>query len=481
MRVGEKEISEQRRDRRALRRPLHARAARRRCARPRSEAAGDERERLYRLRKTCEAGLDLRRARRARGRARERDPRRARRRSRARSCRCAPRRRSSRCCPTTRDRDELGELRPTTLGDASTTSGSSCCAQARSSRPSSRDRATRSRATRRRRASRCASSSARWPTASEARRRRLRRAARDAGSSGCSAPERERRAVARPHRLPAPALAARGDLHEGARRPRSAWTRSTSSASTSTSEPNIKLDLDDRPQKSPRACVIAADPPKVVHLITRAQGGLHDYQAFLHEAGHALHYAGCRPDAAVHVPQHLARPRADRDLLVHRRGDLARARLARALLRPLRRARPPRTPRRRSFLEALLFRRYAAKLQLRARLLGPLRRGRRHRRRLRGAAHRRRPGCATARDGYLADMDAGFYSADYLRAWIRSAQLRAYLEREVGEDWWREHRDRATGCASSSARARGRRARRSPARIGFDPLDTGPLLAELGA
>ena len=32
-----------------------------------------------------------------------------------------------------------------------------------------------------------------------------------------------------------------------------------------------------------------------MHLITRAQGGLHDYQAFLHEAGHALHYAGCDP------------------------------------------------------------------------------------------------------------------------------------------------------------------------------------------
>ena len=34
-------------------------------------------------------------------------------------------------------------------------------------------------------------------------------------------------------------------------------------------------------------------------------------------------------------------------------------------------------------------------------------------------------------------MDAGFYSADYLRAWIRSAQLRAHLVREVGEDWWK--------------------------------------------
>src|SRR6266540_7219697 len=31
------------------------------------------------------------------------------------------------------------------------------------------------------------------------------------------------------------------------------------------SDRNIRLDLDDRPQKSPRACVIASDPPRVVH------------------------------------------------------------------------------------------------------------------------------------------------------------------------------------------------------------------------
>ena len=34
-------------------------------------------------------------------------------------------------------------------------------------------------------------------------------------------------------------------------------------------------------------------------------------------------------------------------------------------------------------------------------------------------------------DDYLSDMDAGFYSADYLRAWIRSAQLRDHLIRHL--------------------------------------------------
>ena len=243
---------------------------------------------------------------------------------------------------------------------------------------------------------------------------------------------------------------------------------------------NIKLDLDDRPQKAPRACVIASDPPSVVHLITRAQGGLHDYQAFLHEAGHALHYGGVRPVAAVHVPPHLARPRADRDLLVHRRGDLPRAGLAREVLRPLRRAGAPRTPRRRRSsrrCSSAATRRSSATSSASGRA-SP-----------RTAARPRatrstsppRPASATAADGYLSDMDAGFYSADYLRAWIRSAQLRRHLIDTVGEDWWRNPATGRAPRASSSPRARSRRARRSPSRIGFDPLDTAPLLDEIGA
>jgi hypothetical protein len=84
------------------------------------------------------------------------------------------------------------------------------------------------------------------------------------------------------------------------------------------------------------------------------------------------------------------------------------------------------------------------------------------------------------REGFLADMDAGFYSADYLRAWIRAAQLRKYLEREVGEGWWagKETGDRLRelfreGTKPSSEEIAGR--------IGFEPLDTGSLRAELGA
>jgi hypothetical protein len=77
-------------------------------------------------------------------------------------------------------------------------------------------------------------------------------------------------------------------------------------------------------------------------------------------------------------------------------------------------------------------------------------------------------------------MDGGFYSADYLRAWIRSAQLRAHLRDEIGEDWWQR---RETGRFLRELFREGTRpsSEEIAGRIGFDPLDTEPLLEELAA
>jgi hypothetical protein len=239
---------------------------------------------------------------------------------------------------------------------------------------------------------------------------------------------------------------------------------------------NIKLDLDDRPQKSPRACVIASDPPSVVHLITRAQGGLHDYQAFLHEAGHALHYGGV--DASLpYTFRRISRDHAlteiysyiveaiSREAGWHERhfdlSDEQAAENAEATV----------------FLEALLFRRYEAKLRYELGFWS------------RFASDGGTPGGyeeflteATGiryrSDGYLSDMDAGFYSADYLRAWIRSAQLRRNLIDTVGEDWWRNPQ---TGELLSDLFRQGTKlsSEEVAARLGYDPLDTAPLLGEI--
>jgi hypothetical protein len=242
--------------------------------------------------------------------------------------------------------------------------------------------------------------------------------------------------------------------------------------------PNVRLDLDDRPQKSPRACVIASDPPTVVHLITRAQGGLHDYQAFLHEAGHALHYAGCDP-RLPYAFRKLARDHALTEIYSYIVEAITREPGWHAEHFGLSDDEARENAEATVFLEALLYRRYTAKLQFElefwSRFAEAGARADGYSERLTAATGvRYRP------DAFLSAMDAGFYSADYLRAWIRSAQLRAYLEREVGADWWRS---RETGDRLRALFAEGTRpsSEEIAGRLGFDPLDTGPMLEELSA
>jgi hypothetical protein len=243
-------------------------------------------------------------------------------------------------------------------------------------------------------------------------------------------------------------------------------------------QPNIKLDLDDRPQKSPRACVIASDPPKVVHLITRAQGGLHDYQAFLHEAGHALHYGGCDPQLP-YVFRRIARDHALTEIYSYIVEAISREPEWHELHFGLAPEQARENAEATTFLEALLYRRYEAKLRFEldfwSRFDGQGGDADLYETLLTAAT-----GVRYRKDNYISDMDAGFYSADYLRAWIRSAQLRAHLVHEVGDDWWRS---RKTGEFLTELFSEGTKptSEEIAARLGVDPLDTKPLLAEIGA
>jgi hypothetical protein len=241
---------------------------------------------------------------------------------------------------------------------------------------------------------------------------------------------------------------------------------------------NIRTDLEDRPQKTPRPCVIPADPPTVVHLITRPQGGLPDYQGFLHEAGHALHYAGCDPDLP-YTFRALSRDHALTEIYSFLIESITRepgwherhfgltpeqaAENAEATL----------------FLHAFLFRRYVAKflfeLDFWSRFAEDGGTSGGYAERLTEAT-----GYVYRSDGFVADMDAGFYSADYLRAWIRSAQVRAYLLDSVGADWWHSSK---TGDLLRELFWEGTRpsSEEVAERLGFNPLDLRPLVSELKA
>jgi len=129
------------------------------------------------------------------------------------------------------------------------------------------------------------------------------------------------------------------------------------------------------------------------------------------------------------------------------------------------------------FLEVLLFRRYVAKLQFELEFWqrfsadGGTEKGYAERQE-EATGVRYRP------DWYLSDMDSGFYSADYLRAWIRSAQLRVSLYRKkwatIGEE--REDGQFLRSLFREGTRRRMKRSR--PARL--RAVDCAPLLARAG-
>ena len=222
---------------------------------------------------------------------------------------------------------------------------------------------------------------------------------------------------------------------------------------------NIHTDLEDRPQKTARPCVIVPDPPTVVYLITRSLGGLQDYAGLLHEAGHAFHFGGCDPD----LPYTFRALARDNALSGPTRSFASRYSRARVALPLLRSAAPEAEAHSEAtrFLHGFMVRRYWAKLQFELDFWG------------RFGVDGGTPdgyaesltdatGFAFRPDAFLSDLDSGFYSADYLRGWVRAAQMRAYLIQSVGPDWWCKKETGellvepiGTGCA--------RRTRTSPA------------------
>src|SRR5215210_3752616 len=200
------------------------------------------------------------------------------------------------------------------------------------------------------------------------------------------------------------------------------------------SQKNIHIDTEERATKNPRARCYAPDPPGEVHLLIKPVGGLEDYMAFFHEAGHAQHFGNEDPtldyvERAVSTSNALTEIYSF--LLEHLTHN--RAWLTRVVGLPEEAARGVAYH---AELTKLFFvRRYAAKLAYELDFFeDPLEEGRNQElyTSLLSAATR----FGYTPENYLNDMDPGYYSADYLRAWITEAMLRRHLEDTYGEDWF---------------------------------------------
>jgi hypothetical protein len=200
------------------------------------------------------------------------------------------------------------------------------------------------------------------------------------------------------------------------------------------SQKNIHIDTEERATKNPRARCYAPHPPEEVHLLIKPVGGLEDYMAFFHEAGHAQHFGNEDP-ALDYVERAVSTSYALTEVYSFLLEHLTQNRAWLTGVVGL----PEVTAREVAYYagltELFLVRRYAAKLAYELDFFeDPLAEGRNRRlytTTLSAATH-----FVYAPQNYLNDMDPGYYSADYLRAWITEAMLRRNLEETYGEDWF---------------------------------------------
>lgn len=194
---------------------------------------------------------------------------------------------------------------------------------------------------------------------------------------------------------------------------------------------DVKLDVEARPRKSPRAFCAPVRVPWDVRLVVMPKGGFDDYMALFHEAGHALHAAYTSPELPAELRRLWEGAIAEtyaflmEYLLTSESWLSEHTELRGGELRMFLRLQ--------GLYKLYYLRRYAGKVEYELKLHSD--------------------GLADARDTYvqelqsklvfkqphqyyLYDVDDMMYSADYLTAWLLEAQLRSHLESELGERWY---------------------------------------------
>jgi hypothetical protein len=194
----------------------------------------------------------------------------------------------------------------------------------------------------------------------------------------------------------------------------------------------VILDVEQRPLKSPRAFCAPVRVPEEVYLVIPRIGGRDDYEALMHEAGHAEHYANVRPELNFE-----ARYLGDNSVTEGFAFLFEELAADDAWLRDVAGIADPAPVLAHARASKLVFlRRYAAKLTYELGLHGddgvPGARET-YARELGAALHVEWPAAS-----WLTDLDSYFYAACYLRAWALETVLRGALRERYGPRWFAE-------------------------------------------
>jgi len=192
---------------------------------------------------------------------------------------------------------------------------------------------------------------------------------------------------------------------------------------------NVELDLDDRPNKSPRAFCVPIEIPGRVVLVIKPTGGPDDWQALFHEAGHTEHYAHTSPSLTVEEKRLGDNAVTEGWAMLLEHLTIDPVWLERRLDFPR-----PREYAAEGAVQLLwMLRRYCAKLlyELELQSADDVAALRPRYVELLSDALKVTP----SDTDFLDDVDQSFYCSEYLRAWAFEAQLRAYLREEYGNAW----------------------------------------------
>jgi hypothetical protein len=239
-----------------------------------------------------------------------------------------------------------------------------------------------------------------------------------------------------------------------------------------TARGRVILDTGEREGKRSRAFCAPVRVPDEVYLVLRPHGGQTDWNTFLHELGHALHFAYMRPDLPYEYrwlgDNSITEGYAMLfDHLMQDAGWLKRyTELGNAL---------PSFLRATGFEELHFLRRYCAKLIYETELYGG------------GTSWDSLPDLyvdqltsATSfqynRADAFVDVDPRYYAVRYLRAWQLQALITETLVEKYDADWWRNPRAGPWICSALFGEGQRELAHEQAQRVAKKELSFAPLV-----
>lgn len=195
----------------------------------------------------------------------------------------------------------------------------------------------------------------------------------------------------------------------------------------------INIDDVERTKKNPRAVCYWPKPPTEIQLVIKPIGGEQDFEAMFHEGGHALHGAAIAAKLPYSL-RALAYSNALSETYAFILEDLVFNPEFLTTYLNVSTFTGNRIKWQAYFVNLMMLRRYLGKFLNEYEMFNSnaLNNGPNlYKKHLEATT-----GFIIKRENWLSDMDSGFYSAEYLRAWIASAQIQDYLVKKFGRRWF---------------------------------------------